>query len=96
MFKLIGALNTNSVILRKNYIWDTLDIDWPQIKMLVDNKKIMLPSVITIVVIQKYEIRRIMNKPFLKFNVMIKRKATWFSLTPEKQNLGFKTVETNE
>ena len=36
-FKLLGALYTNSVILRKTYTWDTLDIDWSEIKMLGNN-----------------------------------------------------------
>ena len=37
LFKLIGALNTDVTILRKNYIWDTLDIDWSQMELLVNN-----------------------------------------------------------
>ena len=32
LFNLIGTINTNSVVLRKKCIWDTLDIDWSQIK----------------------------------------------------------------
>ena len=83
-FKVIGTVNTNSVILRKNYIWDTLDIDWCHIKGLLDNKDISLPIVITILIIHKYRIRRIMNKPTLRFLEMIMKGNTWFSLTLEK------------
>ena len=42
-FKLIGTLNTYSLILRKNCIWDTLDINWSQRKVLVNNQEVRLP-----------------------------------------------------
>ena len=43
LFTLVGALNTDSGILIKNYIWDTIDIDQSQINILVNNKEITFP-----------------------------------------------------
>ena len=57
LFKLMGALYTNSVILRKNLIWNTLDIDWPHIKELVNNKEMRLLPLLTILVMHKHKIR---------------------------------------
>ena len=46
LLKPMGALNKDLVILRNNYIWDILDVDWSQIKVLVNtNKEIRLSTV---------------------------------------------------
>ena len=37
-----------------------------------------------------------MNKPILKFHIMIKKGNTRFLLTPEKQQIEFKMVETKD
>ena len=39
LFKLRGTLNPDLLLLGKNYIWDILDINWSQIKILINNKK---------------------------------------------------------
>ena len=43
LFKLIGDFNTDPIILRKNYNWDTVDINWSKTKVLVNKKEIRLP-----------------------------------------------------
>ena len=43
LFKLRGTLDPDSVVFRKNYIWDRLDISWSQVKILLNNKEIRLP-----------------------------------------------------
>ena len=65
-----------------------LDVDWSQIKILVNNKEIRIPPVITVLVIYKYKVRRIMNKPTLSFHMMIKKGYTWLSLPLEKTTKG--------
>ena len=85
LFKVRWALNTDSVIFRKNYIWNTLDIDWSTIKILVNTKEIRLPLIYTIPVIHKYKVKRMMNKPNLSFHIMIRKGNMWILLTPGKQ-----------
>ena len=72
-FMLIGTLKSDSVILRKNCIWNILDIDSSQIKVLIKNKAIRLLPVVPIQWIHKCKVRRIMNKSTLGFHMMIKK-----------------------
>ena len=39
LFKLKGVLNTDSIMLRKKFTWNTLEIDGSQEKMLLINER---------------------------------------------------------
>ena len=48
LFKLIGTLNSEDIKLNKNYLWDTLEINWDKIKLTFNNSEIKLPRLVTI------------------------------------------------
>ena len=48
LFKITGMLTPEKVKLNKHYIWDTLDVDWKEIKVTFNGKVINLPKSITI------------------------------------------------
>ena len=48
LFKIIGILTTERVKLNKHYIWEILEVDWKEVKVMFNVKAInLLKSVIT-------------------------------------------------
>ena len=48
LFKLTGTLNSEDIKLNKNYLWDTLEINWNKIKLTFNDNEIKLPQLVTI------------------------------------------------
>ena len=62
LFKFTGTLNSEDIKLNKNYLWDTLEINWDKIKLTFNDSEIKLPRLVTIKMRDKIRIRRIMSK----------------------------------
>ena len=43
LFKFTGTLNSEDIKLNKNYLWDTLEINWDKIKLTFNDSEIKLP-----------------------------------------------------
>ena len=87
LFRIKGRLNPENVKLKKNWIWDVLEIDWSNISITLNDNKIDLPSSVIIPFREKYRARRLLRKQLLLFYIMLKQGKTWFSLVPEPRNL---------
>ena len=48
LFKIMGTLKAKNIKLIKNYLWDTLEIDWKEVTVTFNSDKIDLPRVIII------------------------------------------------
>ena len=48
LLKISGMINSENIKLNKNYIWDTLEIDWREVNMTFNDNKINLPKIFTI------------------------------------------------
>ena len=48
LFKIRGTLKPEDIKLHKNYLWDTLEINWNGIKLSFSSNEIDLPKIITI------------------------------------------------
>ena len=48
LFKIIGMLKAKNIKLNKNYLWDTLEIDWKEIAVTFNDNKIDVPKVVII------------------------------------------------
>ena len=48
LFKITGILTPDKVKLKKHYIWDILEIDWKDIKVMFNGQVINLPNSVTI------------------------------------------------
>ena len=48
LLKIIGMLKPENMKLNKNYIWDTLEIDWKEVNVTFNDNKINLPRVVTL------------------------------------------------
>ena len=87
MFKIRGILNSEHVGLKKNWIWDVLEIDWSDVSITLNNNEIGLPSLVIIPFKERYRARRLLRKHPLLFYIMLKQGKTLFSLVPEPRNL---------
>ena len=83
LFKIKGTLKSENIKLNKNYLWDTLVIDWNRVTVTVNNDKVELPKIIAIKIGDKIKVRRLMNRQPLNFHVMIRQGITWFNLEAE-------------
>ena len=80
LFKIIGSLKPDNIKLNKNYIWDTLEIDWKEVTVTFNDNKISLPRVVAIKLQDKIKIRCLMKKEPLLFHLIVKQVITWFTL----------------
>ena len=58
LFKTIGTLKAENIKLNKNYLWDTMEIDWKEITVTFNSNKIDLPKVVVIKLQGKMKVRR--------------------------------------
>ena len=87
LFRIRGRLNPENVKLKKNWIWDVLEIDWSDISITLNDNEIDLPSLVIIPFKERYRARRLLRKHPLLFYIMLKQGKTWFSLVLECRNL---------
>ena len=57
LFKVSGTLKAENVKLNKNYLWDTLEIDWKEVTVTFNDNKINLPRVVIIKLQDKFKIK---------------------------------------
>ena len=48
LVKIKGALKSRDIKLSKNFLWDTLEIDWNEVTVTFDNNKKELPKIVAI------------------------------------------------
>ena len=48
LFKIKGTLKSKDIKLNRNYLWDTLEINWNKITITFKDNKIDLPQIVTI------------------------------------------------
>ena len=80
LFRIRGRLNPENVKLKKNWIWDVMEIDWSNVSITLNDNEIDLPSSVIIPFKERYRARRLLRKHPLLFYVMLKQGKTWFSL----------------
>ena len=85
LFKIIGTLKAENIKLNKNYIWDTLEIDWKEVTVTFNDNKINLPRNVTIKLQDKIKVRCLMKREPILFHLMLKQGITWFTLAASTQ-----------
>ena len=61
LFRIRGRLNPENVKLKKNWIWDVLEIDWSNISIMLNDNEIDLPSLVIIPFKERYRARRLLR-----------------------------------
>ena len=80
LFKITGTLKPDNVKLKRNYIWDVIEIDWKEVNMTFNSNKINLTKSITIKLRDKFIIRHLMEREPLVFHIMLVQGFNWFTL----------------
>ena len=78
LFKLTRELSLESVTLKKNWIWDVLEIKWEDIHIILNNKEVHLPTMLLIPFIHKLKVRKLFGKrDSMHMSIMIKQRKSW-------------------
>ena len=85
LFKIKGTLKLGHIKLNRNYLWDTLEIDWNKVTITFNNNKIDLPKIVAIKIQDKVKVRRLTNREPLNFHMMIRQGMTSFTLETETE-----------
>ena len=80
LFKITGTLTSEDVRLNKNYLLDTLEINWDKIKLSFNSNEIELPKLVMIKVQDKIRVTRMMSREMQIFHIMVKQGMTWYNL----------------
>ena len=71
LFKITGIMTPDKVKLKKHYIWDILEVDWKEVKVIFNWKVINLLKSVTIIFWDKF--RHMMESQPLLFHLMVSR-----------------------
>ena len=81
IFKLMGELSLHDVILKKNWLWDVLEIKWGNTHITLNNKEIHLPTTLLIPLVHKIKVRKLFNKiNLMHVYIMLKQQKSWYNL----------------
>ena len=70
LFKIIGSLKAEDIKLNKNYLFNSLEINWKEVTVTFNDNKIDLPKVAVIKLQEKIKVRRLINRKPLLFHLM--------------------------
>ena len=62
LFKITGTLTSENIKLNRNYLWDTLEINWDKMNLEFNSNEIKLPKLITTKMQDKIIVRRMMSR----------------------------------
>ena len=78
-----GALTSENVKLKRNQIWDKIEIDWKKVNVTLNGNKIKLPKSVPIKFRDKFKMRHLVKRNPLLFHIMLKQGFTWFTLASD-------------
>ena len=86
LFKLMGDPSPNNVVLKKNLIWDVLEVKWRDICITLNNKEIHLPTTLLVPLIHKIKVRKLFNKiNLMHVYITLKQRQSSYNLECEQE-----------
>ena len=86
LFKLTGELSLENVTLKKNWIWDELEIKWGNICIVLNNKEVHLLTMLLVPFIHKLKVRKLFGKrDLMHVYIMLKQRKSWYNLESEQE-----------
>ena len=61
LFKIIGKLTSKQIELKRNILWDVIELDWKEVNMTLNGNKINLPASVIIPLRHKLKVRHIIK-----------------------------------
>ena len=86
LFKIRGRLTPENIKLKKDLIWDVLEIDWREVNMTLNRNEINLQSSVILPFRDKFRARKLLRKQLLLLHMMLKQGKTWFTLEYDNRN----------
>ena len=83
LLKLHGILTKENLVLKKNWIWEVLQIDWTDMYVLQDHKEINLLVTVVIPIYYKFKITQLLRnsrRDPLHLYILLKQRKSWFNL----------------
>ena len=83
LFKLHGILIKENLTLKRNWIWDVLEIDWTGVYVIQNDKEINLPVTVVVPMYYKFKLRQLLRnsrRDSLNLYIMLKQRKSWFHL----------------
>ena len=87
LFKLHGMLIKENLTLKKNWIWDVLEIDWTDVYVLQNGKALNLPVTVVVPIYYKLKMRQLLRssrRDSLHLYIMLKHKNLGFTWKTQK------------
>ena len=72
LFKITGTFTPENVKLKRNILWDVLELYWKEVNVTLNSNKIYLPTSVTIKFKDKFKIRCTCQKKTLAFLYYVK------------------------
>ena len=83
LFQLHRTFNIDNVTLKKNWIWDVLEIYWTDVCVSLNDKEINVPMSVVIPISYKIKARQLFSKggkDSLHLYIMLKQRKSWYNL----------------
>ena len=81
LFKLSGVLTVENFTLRKNWIWDVLEINWDNICITLNEREISLPGSLKMPLAYRLKMRKLFKeRNSMHVYVMLKQQKSWYNL----------------
>ena len=78
LFKITGKLTPEHIKLKRNILWDIIELNWKEFNMALNRYKINLPASVIIPLRDKFKIRCTVKWEPLLFHIMQRQGMTWF------------------
>ena len=86
LLRIRGRLTIENATLKRNWIWDVLEVDWKDISKILNGNEINLPSSVIIPLRDKFRARKLLRRQSLFFHMMLKQGKMWFTLVHHNRN----------
>ena len=86
LLKNTGIITSKNVRLKRNKIWDIMEIEWKEDNVTLNGNKINLPKSVTIKFRENFKIRCLVKREPLLFHIMLKQGFTLFTLASRSRS----------
>ena len=80
MYKMENKLTPGQITLQRNWLWDTVTIDWEDVQILKHDEPVTMPVTVTVLLSHKIKTRNILNTEF-EIQVTLKKGNDWINIT---------------
>ena len=80
MYKMENKLMPGQLTLQRNWLWDTVTIDWENVQILKHEEPVAMPVTVTVPLAHKIKMWNILNTEF-EIQVTLKKGNDWINIT---------------